>query len=152
MSNSYESQGTWRSGSVWLLPTLGFVLIVSLACNALAVGYYLVTLSERTVFAPGYTEEQFGKLNCTVNVREVIGMVGPPLTVSMADQNWKFIEPVQQPYDPRMLDIESLPETAQYFVWEYSRQRTTTSNYLVRSVTFDRSGSIYRITRDFWVD
>lgn len=78
-------------------------------------------------------------------MKEVLSILGEPLSVSILDTNRNFIEPVDQKFVDSSLDTSSAPPHASFFHWEYSKQEDQHKNYKVRSVTFDKNGRVYSL-------
>lgn len=80
-------------------------LAIVLACILSGVACDRLIYSERTTYAPGYTEGGFRRIKVGMSEQEVVALVGPPLTVRTQNlwESWYYYPQVSSSTNRQLL-------------------------------------------------
>ena len=139
-------QSDGRTGWTRRRIVVGFLLLVAfLLVVAVSVfGHFLLelVLPDQTVFAEGFSEEQFARVEVGMSEDEVVELLGPPLVV-VTKANGETREYSWPPPDS--------PGFSRQF-WNYSKSGRFFDSYKVRSVRFDKARRVDEVESTYHGD
>lgn len=134
----------------------GFI-IVCIVCISILL--FLLDEKESTVYSSNYKESSFMQISIGMSKREVFILLGFPLLIHTIADTGARGEALK---DRRIIEkyvkasIEKKGAIPDYHLkkeyWSFSKQNTTTSDYYVRRIVFDKKGVVTDIISEIYYD